>query len=117
MFTITGKHVEITEAIREHVRDKTDKLPRYYNNISQIEVVIDGNDGGQQSVEVIVRGDGGNVFIGKESGDDTYACIDIAVHKVERQLRRKKEKQRNNKHIGSPEEYELTTSEEHEEDE
>jgi ribosome hibernation promoting factor len=117
LFTITGKHVEITDAIREHVQDKTDKLPRYYNNISHIEVVIDGNDGGMQSVELIVRGDGGSTFIGKESGDDTYACIDIAVHKVERQLHRKKEKQRNNKHIGSPEEYEQTVSEEQEDNE
>jgi len=116
MFTLTGKHLEITDAIREHVQNKTDKLPRYYNNISNIEVVIDGNEGGKQSVEVIVRGDGGDIFIGKEIGEDTYACIDIAVHKVERQLRRKKEKQRNNKHIGSPEEYELTAPEEQEED-
>ncbi len=99
LFTITGKHIEITEAIKEHAMDKTEKLPRYYNSINQIEVIVDGSDGGNQSVEIIARAEHSNVFIAKESGDDTYTCIDLAVHKLERQLRRKKEKQRNNKHI------------------
>ncbi|MHC4722131.1 MAG: HPF/RaiA family ribosome-associated protein, partial [Planctomycetota bacterium] len=38
LFTITGKHVEITQAIKDHAQEKTDKLPRYYNSINQIEV-------------------------------------------------------------------------------
>jgi ribosome-associated translation inhibitor RaiA len=33
------------------------------------------------------------------TGEDAYSCIDIAVHKMERQLRKKKEIQRNNKHV------------------
>lgn len=99
LFTITGKHVEITDAIRIHAQEKTEKLPRYYNSINQVEVIIDGNDGSGPSVEVIARAEHSNIFIAKESGEDTYSCIDMAVHKIERQLRRKKEKQRNNKHI------------------
>jgi putative sigma-54 modulation protein len=103
IFTITGKHVEITEALRAHAREKTSKLPKFYNSINQVEVVIDGSDGGKTSVEVIARGEHSNVFVVTESGDDAYACIDVAVHKLERQLRRKKEKQRDNKHIITPE--------------
>ena len=30
--------MEITDAIRSHVEDKTAKLPRYYNNINRIEI-------------------------------------------------------------------------------
>ena len=55
-------------------------------------------------------------LIAKESGEDTYACIDMAVHKIERQLRRKKEKQRNNKHIpGMEKSVELPEMDEQEE--
>lgn len=114
LFTISGKHIEITDAIREHAQDKTEKLPRYYNSINQVEVIIEGNDGGMPSVEVIARAEHGKVFIAKEAGEDTYACIDIAVHKVERQIRRKKEKERNNKHIVSSE-YEVSSGENEEE--
>ncbi len=103
LFTITGKHIEITDAIKEHVQEKIEKLPRYYNSINRIEVIIEGSDGGKPCVEIIASAEHSNVFIAKETGDDTYTCIDIAVHKIERQLRRKKQKQRNNKHIPSAE--------------
>lgn len=98
LFTITGKHFEITDEIRDHAQEKTEKLPRYFDSVNQIEVIIEGN-GSDHGVEVIARGEHGIVFVATESGENTITCIDLAVHKLERQLRRKKQKQRNNKHI------------------
>jgi len=103
LFTISGKHIEITEAIRRHAEEKTSKLPRYYDSINQVEVVIDGSHGGNTSVEVIARGEHSKVFIVTETGEDAYRCIDVAVRKLERQLRRKKGKERDNKHAGGAE--------------
>ena len=102
-FTITGKHVDITESMRKHAEQKTSKLPRYYDSINDVEVVIDGSQGGSTSVEIIARGEHSNVFIVTEKGEDAYRCIDLAVHKLERQLRRKKTKERDKKHRGSTE--------------
>jgi len=45
LFTISGKHIEITEAIKKHAEEKTSKLPKYYNSINQVEVVIDDSPG------------------------------------------------------------------------
>jgi putative sigma-54 modulation protein len=101
LFKITGKHIAITEAIKQHAETKTAKLPRYYSIINQVEVIIDGSEGSNVSVELIARGEHSNVFIVTETGQDAYRCIDVAVHKLERQLRRKKTKERNNKHTGS----------------
>jgi len=103
LFTITGKHIEITEAIRNHAEEKTSKLPKYYNSINQVEVIIDGSLGGSTAVEVIARAEHSKVFVGTEMGEDAYRCIDMAVHKIERQLRRAKSKERDNKHTGSTE--------------
>ena len=103
LFTISGKHIEITQAIREHAEEKTSKLPKYYNSINQVEVIIDGNQGGSTSVEVIVRAEHSKVFVGTETGEDAYRCIDMAVHKIERQLRRVKGKERDDKHTGTVE--------------
>ncbi|HPD46844.1 MAG TPA: ribosome-associated translation inhibitor RaiA [Anaerohalosphaeraceae bacterium] len=103
LFTITGKHIEVTDALRAHAQSKCEKLPRYYDSISQIDVIIDGKDGGKPGVEIIAHAEHCNDFVVKESGEDMYACIDVAIHKLERQLRKKKEKQRNNKHVGGPE--------------
>jgi len=113
LFTISGKHIEITESIKKHAEDKASKLPKYYNSISHVEVIIDGNQGSGMSVEVIARAEHSKTFVGTEAGEDAYRCIDMAVHKLERQLRRAKSKERDNKHSGShpsdyPESSELT---------
>ena len=104
LFTISGKHIDITEAIRKHAEDKTSKLPKYYNSINQVEVIIDGNHGGSNiSVEIIARAEHSKVFVGSETGEDAYRCIDMAAHKLERQLRKAKGKERDNKHTTGPE--------------
>jgi len=109
LFTITGKHIDVTEAMKHHAEEKTSKLPRYYGSINQIEVIIDGGRGGKVSVEVIARAEHGKVFVCSEVGEDAYGCMDVAVHKLEGQLRRAKGKERDNKHAGpSPGPAEMT---------
>ena len=100
LFTITGKHFDITEAIRGYAEEKTSKLPKYYNSINRVEVITDGESGGNSGVEIIASSEHSNVFVGSESGQDIYRCIDLAVRKLERQLRRKKGRERDNKHTG-----------------
>jgi putative sigma-54 modulation protein len=101
LFTITGKHVEITEAIQKHAEEKTSKLPKYYDSINQIEVIVDGSKAGNVSVEIIARAEHGKIFVATEAGTDVLQCIDIGIHKLEEQLRRKKTKERDNKHTGN----------------
>ena len=103
LFTITGKHVNITDAMKVYAQEKTSKLPRYYDSINHVEVIIDGGEGGKMSVEVIARAEHSKVFVGTEIGGDAYGCIDAAVHKLEQQLRRAKGKERDNKRPGPPE--------------
>ena len=103
LFTITGKHISITDAIRTHAQERTEKLPKYYDGINQVEILVDGKQGGQMTVEVIARGEHSNVFVAADTGTDAYQCIDMAVHKLERQLRKKKAKERDNKHGGGRE--------------
>jgi len=100
LFTITGKHMTVSDGLRSRAQERTEKLPKYYSGINQVEVRIDGNEAGKTSVEVIARGEHGNVFVATELGDDAYQCIDLAVHKLEQQLRKKKTKERDNKHLG-----------------
>ena len=104
LFNITGKHITITEAMRAYAEEKTAKLPKFYSSVNQMEVVVDGGEAGNNvSVEIIARGEHSNVFVASEVGEDAYKCVDGAVHKLESQLRRKKTKERNNKHISGAE--------------
>ena len=52
-------------------------------------------------MEIIARAEHNKVFIVKEQGQDAYSCIDIAVHKLERQLRRRKGIERDDKHANN----------------
>jgi putative sigma-54 modulation protein len=99
-FSITGKHVVITEAMKQHAQEKAGKLPHYLDSITKVDVVVEAAEkgGAVQSVEVIASGQHGKVFVAKEIGSDIYTCIDMAVHKVERQLSKAKGIQRDNKH-------------------
>jgi putative sigma-54 modulation protein len=100
LFTISGKHIEITDAIRKHVEQKTAKLPRYYDSINRIEVVIDGANPANTSVELIASAEHNKIFVVTESDPDAYKSIDMAFHKLENQLRKKKSRERDNKHAG-----------------
>ena len=93
---ISARHMEITDALRQYTSEKTAKLQRYFNRIVSIEVIID-LDGGMPSVEIVVRGSRNSTFVGSHRGDDMYGCIDKAVHKVEEQIRRHKDKVRDHK--------------------
>ncbi|MEN6384334.1 MAG: ribosome-associated translation inhibitor RaiA [Phycisphaerales bacterium] len=96
---ITGKHITITDSIKERIEEKVSDLPRFYSNLLDCEVIVEsGKDGNQTSVEVIARGKHNHTFIGKENGQDMYACLDSAVKKVEKQVVKAKQKERDNKH-------------------
>ncbi len=94
---VTGRHVNVTDDVRDYVQDKANKLPRFYDRIHAIEVVL-GRESEQFTAEMIVRADRKHTFVASETGPDTFALIDFLVEKLERQLTRHKEKNRNHKH-------------------
>ncbi len=96
--TVTGRHIEITDSIRTYATDKTAKLTRYFDRISQIEVVAGKTDQIHYDAELIVHVEGHDHFVAHGKGEELYACIDEAVNKMERQLTDHKEKLRNRKH-------------------
>ena len=96
---VTGRHVEVTEDVRTYVQQKANKLPRFYDRIHDIEVILD-HESEQFTAEMIVRADQKHTFVASETGPDTFALIDLIVDKLERQLTKHKEKHRNHKHDG-----------------
>jgi len=101
---LTGRHIDITAAIKAHIEDKAEKLPRYNSSVDHVEIIIDGAEGGNPSIEIIAKGGHNQLFVVKETtnGDeDFYALVDTVFHKMERQLRKAKEKERNPMHSAS----------------
>ena len=99
IFTVSGRHVDVPEAVRKHAEEKTSRLPKFYDSINQIEVIIGSGQGGSGvSVEIIARAEHGKVFVVRQTGTDVYLCIDSIVRKLEQQLTKRKGKERDGKH-------------------
>jgi putative sigma-54 modulation protein len=89
--------MDVTPPLKSYAEQKATKLEKYYDLITEIEVVLDaGKD--RTRVEMIVNAEHKNMFIAHHEEGDAYACIDGCVHKLERQLTEHKKKFRNRKH-------------------
>ena len=95
--TISGRHMEVTEALKTYAEQKANKLSKYYDLIQEIEVILDAHKDSTR-VEIIVNAEHNGMFIAHHDQGDAYACIDGCVHKLERQLSEHKKKFRNRKH-------------------
>lgn len=98
---ITGRHIQIPEAVRNYAEQKASKLPRIYDNIHEIEVVLDNDKNGNYSVEMIARLEHHRSHAVKRVAESMYKGIDMTVHKLENHLRKVKGKERENKHTES----------------
>lgn len=95
--SVTGRHMDLTPELRSYAETKAGKLTRFYDRIQTVDVILDGEGNGFEA-EMIVKAERKHVFVAKEIGEDMYAAVDLVVDKVERQLRKHKEKLRNRKH-------------------
>ena len=94
---VKARHMETTDAIRKYVETKAAKLPRFYDNVRLIEVVLDV-EADQSVVEIVVgAAKTKNSFVAKHRDNDMYACVDQCLHKIAEQLRRHKDKVRNHR--------------------
>lgn len=88
---IQGKHIALTDALREHVARKLSKLLRHFDQIRDAQIVFSVSRnrslGRAQEVEVTIWGNG-LVLRAEESSDDMYASVDGAVDKLDRQIRK-----------------------------
>ncbi len=103
---VTGRHVDLSENLKSYAEEKAGRLPRFYDRVQSVEVIIE-READLASVEMIVNAVGSPAFVAKEVGPDAFACIDLLADKLERQLKKHKEKFRNRKHLGKkPEPFE-----------
>lgn len=95
--TVSGRHMGVTQSLKQYCEEKALKLTRFYDRIQSIEVILDGKSG-VHTAEIIVRTDRADPFVATEQQEDAYAAVDLLIDKMERQLTRHKERVRNRKH-------------------
>lgn len=97
---VTGRHVHITDGMKQHARDRIAKLEHIGDRIIDVTVTMDIQKL-SHTVEIIMKY-GHTVICSRASTTDMYVSIDQAVSKLETQLRRYKKKLQDHYKKGYP---------------
>ena len=88
---ISVRHGHIGEATQQYIREKAEKLMRFFERLTFIEVTVDLQKE-YPAVEILARAEHKHEFVATESNPDVLAAVDLVEHKLEGQIRRYKEK-------------------------
>jgi putative sigma-54 modulation protein len=88
--SLTGHHVDITEAMRNHVENKFERVGRHFDQVIDVHVIL-SVEKLRQKAEATIHVNGGNVFA-ETVHEDMYAAIDGLIDKLDRQVLKYKDK-------------------------
>ena len=92
---ITFRHLEPTEALKAHVKEKVEHIRRYVDRPGEAHAVL-YLENLDHHADITMKT--GPFFVrGRAKSEDMYASIDLAADKIERQLKKYKEKLKNHK--------------------
>ncbi|MDX8400752.1 MAG: ribosome-associated translation inhibitor RaiA [Gallionellaceae bacterium] len=96
---LTGRHLEITPAIREHVISKLGKVKRHFDNVIDVNIIL-SVEKLQQKAEANMHLSG-KTIIADASDTNLYVAIDALVDSLDHQVLKHKEKNATRRHDDS----------------
>ncbi len=87
---ITGHHVEVTEPLREYVNTKLEKIERHFDLVTDVHCILTVEKL-RHKAEATVGVNGAKIYA-EATEEDMYAAIDALGDKLERRVRKHKEK-------------------------
>lgn len=88
---VSVRHDKLEPAQQQYIEKKAEKLLRLFNRLMEIDVAVDHGKNGWD-VEFIVSAEHKNNFTAREYAPSLEAATDQALHKIEHQLRRYKDR-------------------------
>jgi putative sigma-54 modulation protein len=87
---LTGHHVDLTTPMRDYVNSKMERLERHFDHVTDVHVVL-SVEKTRHKAEATMNVSGGKLFADSVE-EDMYAAIDGLVDKLDRQVKKHKEK-------------------------
>lgn len=88
---VSSRHGTVRPEAHEHITTKAEKLLTFFERVTEIEVTVDFEHE-KASVEILVDTEHKHDFVAVAEGDEVSATFDAALHKMEQQIRKYKEK-------------------------
>lgn len=95
--SVTFRHMEPTDAIKDYAKDKVERIKKYFPDPIAAHVVLSTERSYQHVADVNIQLHNGISLKGREITEDMYSSIDLVMAKIERQVRRYKERIRGHK--------------------
>jgi ribosome hibernation promoting factor len=89
--SVTFRHTQPTEALKQYAEQKIHRVGKYFSQPLDAHVILAVDSKECQVAEVELHTHGATI-LGKEQHVDLYAAIDLAIDKIERQIKKQKEK-------------------------
>jgi len=87
---VSGHHVEVTDSLRGYVETKIEKVARHFDMVSDVNCILTVEKL-QHKAEATVHVNGGTIYADAIE-EDMYAAIDGLIDKLDRRVRKLKEK-------------------------
>jgi putative sigma-54 modulation protein len=88
--SVTGQQIDVTDSLRDYVSSKIEKIERHFDLVSDVHCILKVEKL-RHTAEATVNVNGGKIFA-DSTEQDMYAAIDSLVDKLDRQVRKYKEK-------------------------
>ncbi len=91
---ISTRHGHLSDETQTAISTKVEKLTRFFERLTSIEVTIDLERADTPQVHLQVAAEHKHDFLATDQSDNMFASVDNVVEKMEQQLRKYKEKVR-----------------------
>lgn len=95
--TVSGRHMEVTNALRQYATERFGKLDKYLPAACQAAITLSVVKKVHHIAEASIKANGVLVQASEETGE-MYSSIDLLLEKIERRVRKYKEKLSDHKH-------------------
>lgn len=89
---LSARHGHLGTETQERIKEKVEKLRRFYDRVTAIEVTADLERIESPRVELRVSVEHTDNFVAADSSTSVMAALDGVIHKIEQQLRKHKDK-------------------------
>jgi putative sigma-54 modulation protein len=95
--SVTFRHMDATSALKDYAKEKVERITKYFPDPIKAHVVLACDRGYNHVADIVITLHNGILIKGEESTEDMYSSIDLVMAKIERQVRRYKEKIRSHR--------------------
>lgn len=89
---ISTRHGQLSDASKAKLASKAEKLTRFFDRLTAIEMTVDLKDEQKPKVDLLVSADHLPDLVAHEQSENLLSAVEAVVQKIEQQLRKHKER-------------------------